>query len=642
MADLAASIAKARKAGYSDAEIAAYIAKDPAMGPKVQRARKAGYSDAQIISHLSPKRGMVEDFGRSLVGGLKESVAGIADTVGAAGLSPASVVGRMSPSNPFGMPTPMAVLGGNFFGRRAAATSDKPEGTAGNIGRAIGLNAPNAIAPGSLPARAVNVFAPALGGEAAAATAKAMGAGERGQEFARIGGSLAGAGVASLRPPNPFRREAPIETVARRTRQDPAAMQARAAEYRASGIDPTLADVVDDTGRGAIRAAANKPTPARQVANEFAEGRVENLPSRLSAQARSAMSRDPRTPDAIRAAEVARRSANADRAFSAVRGQEIQMAPETVRALRSDYGRNAIAEAAARERDPEVKAALLRLATAALDDPSTPITVGMADRISRVLGGKAQAASRTGDNDLAATLGDLARAVRDPAKAASPGYGQALEGFAADSRLVEAADVGESLMTANTDEFVAQASRLGPRERALAAAAGRRAIERKAGENVSSAAGIARRLATAPEQQQRTAALIGPQRAQQLQDAARLEARAVQNARSIQPSAGSSTFLNLEDNANLSEAAGAAGDLFRGRWGNLVGRAYEAWRTRGMSDQQIEELVRVAIDPNQTDAAIQQIAARLGPQQRQEFLSLRNAAMVGAITAGTGIPQAAP
>lgn len=642
MADLAASIAKARKAGYTDAQIAAYIAKDPNMGPKVQRARQAGYNDAQIISHLAPKRGMVEDFGRSLVGGLKESVANIADTVGAASLGPTGVIGRMSTGNPFGLPTPMAVIGGGMFGRRAAATSDKPQGAAGNVGRAIGLNAPNAIAPGSAGQRVVNVFAPAIGGELAAGTAQAMGAGERGQEFARIGGSLAGAGVASLRPPNPFRQEAPLETVARRTRQDPAAMQARAAEYRASGIEPTFADVVDDTGRGAIRAAANKPTRARQVANDFAEGRVENLPSRLSAQARSAMSRDPRTPDAIRAAEVARRSARADQAFGAVRGQEIQMAPETVRALRTDYGRGAISEAAARERDPEVKAALLRLASAALDDPSTPITIGMADRISRVLGGKAQAAARTGDNDLAATLGDLARSVREPARSASPGYAQALEGFAADSRLVEAADVGERLMTANTDEFVTQAANLGPRERALALAAGRRAIERKAGENVSTAAGIARRLATAPEQQQRTAALLGPERAAQLQQGARLEARAVQNARAIQPSAGSSTFLNLEDNANLAEAAGAAGDLFRGRWGNLVGRAYEAWRTRGMNDRQIEELVRIAIDPNQTDAAIQQVAARLAPAQRQEFLSLRNAALVGAISAGTGIQQAAP
>ena len=54
MADLSAAIAKAKQAGYSDADIAAYIAKDPTMGPKVQQARQHGYSDAEIVAHLSP------------------------------------------------------------------------------------------------------------------------------------------------------------------------------------------------------------------------------------------------------------------------------------------------------------------------------------------------------------------------------------------------------------------------------------------------------------------------------------------------------------------------------------------------------------------------------------------------------------
>jgi hypothetical protein len=58
MADLAASIAQARKAGYSDAEIAAYIGKDPTLGAKVKAARQAGYSDAEVVAHLgaSPAR----------------------------------------------------------------------------------------------------------------------------------------------------------------------------------------------------------------------------------------------------------------------------------------------------------------------------------------------------------------------------------------------------------------------------------------------------------------------------------------------------------------------------------------------------------------------------------------------------------
>lgn len=53
MADIGTKITEARKAGYSDAEIASYLARDPSLAPKIQTARKAGYKDADIIGHLS-------------------------------------------------------------------------------------------------------------------------------------------------------------------------------------------------------------------------------------------------------------------------------------------------------------------------------------------------------------------------------------------------------------------------------------------------------------------------------------------------------------------------------------------------------------------------------------------------------------
>jgi hypothetical protein len=303
------------------------------------------------------------------------------------------------------------------------------------------------------------------------------------------------------------------------------------------------------------------------------------------------------------------------------------MAPETVQALRTDYGRAAITEAARRERDPDVKAALLRLSEDVLDNPSTPITVGMADRISRVLLSQGRAA---GDSDLASTLNNLGRSVREPARQASPGYGAALEGFEQDRRLIEAAGVGENFLTRNTDEFVAQAANLDPRARALAAAAGRRAIERKSGENISTAATTARQIATAPEQQQRTAALIGPDRAQRLEQGMRLEARAIANAMDVNPKGGSSTFLNLENEDKLREAGGVAMDVIQGNKIGLIGRVFEAMKKRGMTDEQIEELVRVSIDPNTTKENIEAIARALGPEGARPWLELRNSALIAA------------
>ena len=281
----------------------------------------------------------------------------------------------------------------------------------------------------------------------------------------------------------------------------------------------------------------------------------------------------------------------------------------------------------------------MRLANDALDDPSTPITVGMADRISRTLFGRAQAATRAGDNDLAATFNSLAQSIREPARNASTGYRGALEGFAADSRMTEAAGVGEQFMARNTDEFVEAAANLSPRERALAAAAGRRAVERAAGENPSSAIGVARRLAVAPEQQRRTTALLGPDRANRFQAGMRAEVNAVENARAIAPSAGSSTFLNAADDSALNQAAGVGSAMLRGDFGQatrqIISGMYDAFRRRGLNDQQIENLVRTATDPRQTRAAIEAIAQNLGPDGPR-LLQLRNAAGVGAVGMSTG------
>ena len=611
---------------------------------KIEAADQAtAIRGAQEHYASTPKRktSASQDMFKSFGSGLLKAGAGFADTVAqagpigqimgglqtAAGLAD-TLSGRARTTS---MAAPVSVAS-TQVNRRAY----KPKTVAGEYAQTIAQNVPNAAIPGSIATRVANVFAPALVSETAGQVARGFGADESGQAIARAGGALTGAGLASVRTQNPFRAQEPAAIVARRSQQDVPAMRGRAAQFRQSGVEPTLVDVLDDSGRGLIRAAANKQTPARQVANEFAERRVLSLPDRMSAQARANMSRDPRTPGQITEAEVARRSDNANRAFGAVRGDTITMAPQTVQALRNPMGREAIAEAARRERDPEIRAALQRLANDALDDPSTPITVGMADRISRTLFGRAQAATRAGDNDLAATFNSLAQAIREPTRNASPGYRGALEGFAADSRMTEAAGVGENMLTRNTDEFVQAAAGLGGRERALAAAAGRRAIERKAGENPSSAIGVARQIAVAPEQQARTAALIGPERAARLQAGMGAETRAVVNARAIAPGAGSSTFLNAADDGALSQAAGVGMNVVRGNWGQALAGAYNAFRRRGLSDQQVEDLVRLATDPRQTDAAIEAIAQSLGPQAGPQLLQLRNAAAVGAVGVATG------
>lgn len=460
-------------------------------------------------------------------------------------------------------------------------------------------------------------------------TSEAAGAATEGtpvEGFARfaggvLGGSLMGGGRAALE-----RSRVSVEPMLKPfLSQDPAKLEAAATNYRASDIQPTLADVVSRRGQGQIRAAATVGgDDALDTVGAFREGRAQNLPDRIKGQGERLMSNDPRTPAEIKAAAVSERSKRANTAFSAVRNDEFVMPDDAVQALRTEHGRGAIREAARRERVPEVRAALNRLADAALDDPSTKITVGMADRISRVLKGKADEAYRGGDGDLGGFYSSLSHDIRAPAKDASPGYAKALKDYGEDSGLVDASDVGEALLTHNTDAFVDAATKLTPSERLLALATGRRALERAAGENPASAQGVARRMATAPEQQKRNAALMNdptnPNRAQQLQDALSLEERAVKNATVVDPGTGSRTHLNGQDAENLNKAMGIAkvgADLVHGNWLGVVG----AWaKTRGMSPANADRLVKMATDSGRLDDVIAEIRRTQGELAAADFL----------------------
>lgn len=494
---------------------------------------------------------------------------------------------------------------------------------AGRILRAAETTARNAFAGGAYGALAgagasdQGIENRVKGAQSGGATGAALGA------IAGPASTLVGAGLE--RTANAF--AAPtrkvVQRLARISGDDVAAMQARAAEYNAFGIAPTLVDATDEAGRGVIRAAASRLTPGRQAAQDFANSRALDLPDRIGAQARRTMSQDPRTPAQIAAEVGERRRVQADAAFGAVRNEPVQPTDDMILALRTPAAKEAIGDAIQRERDPTVRAALARLQNNAFDNPAeTGLTVGMADRVSRVLIGKAQAAARNGDNDLAMTLGSLGRAIRVPAANANAGYRKALDQYAAESRVLDAANRGEDLLRRNTDEFVADVATLSPEERAVALAAGRRAVERAAGESVASAPAVARRLATAPEQMARNRALMGPERAAAFQGGVAAEERALQNAQQIAPRSGSKTANQTQDSAQLVGAfeagAKAVGNMARG---DFLGVAADWLKSRGMSDAEAQALVAIATDPARLDQAFRILESRIGTQGARDFTS---------------------
>lgn len=398
-------------------------------------------------------------------------------------------------------------------------------------------------------------------------------------------------------------------------------MRARQAEYAAAGLRPTFVDVVDEAGQGYLSGAALR-LPARPAARAYGAQKRAGLPGEISAQARRVMSADPRNPQEIAEELATARNAVADQAYGAVRGEAFTMPPETVQALRSDYGRAAIAEAARRERDPETRAALLRLSTDALDNPSTPITVGMADRIARVLNSQRQVALRADDRDLAATVGGIADDVRNPARAAVPGYGQAVDGYTAGSRLIEAAARGEDFLARNTDEFAADMAGYSDAERVLPRATGRRAIERAAGESLGAAPGVAERLAYAPEQQARNRALLGEEDARRLEQGMGLAHESWRRAQAMSPSVGSPT---APKNVAADAVAGVIDtgvNAAQALHGNVVPMARQLLKAKGLDDQQAARLVQMATDPDQLEDVLLILEARIGQQGAQEFLRL--------------------
>lgn len=407
---------------------------------------------------------------------------------------------------------------------------------------------------------------------------------------------------------------------AARSPQNVNALTGEAARYRAEEIAPVFADVINDGGRGTMRALATRQTPARESARGFAEGRAAGLQDRVSTQARRTISDDPRQPARIREEITGRRNRQADQQFGAVRGDRISPDREILEALRTPAMRPAIEEAAtsaANRGDMETAGMLRNLAGDAMDyGADAQITVGMADRIARSLNGRAEALKRAGNNDAAASHFALAERLRGGARQQVPGYDDALKAYGQDSGLAAATELGEQFMTMEADAFAAAVSRLSPDEQQIARAAARRAVERQAGTQ-GNAPGVAQRLANGREQGARTAALVGD--AAPVQRAMGAELQTLRNAQAVNPAQGSQTSQNLQDAAG---AIGVGRDVATGNVLGLAGRAMNAIRARGFNDAEAEAVVTAAIDPARTDELIRMLSERMS---RREARSLARA-----------------
>lgn len=436
-----------------------------------------------------------------------------------------------------------------------------------------------------------------------------------GRQLTNALGGLAPTALREATEANPLATA--VRRFADRSPQEGNALLTEAQRFRAEDIAPTFADVVNDGGRGTMRALATRQTPARQAAREFADGRAAGLQDRLSAQSRRTISDDPRQPAQIREEITTRRNALADRQFGAVRGDRVSPDRDIIEALRTPAMRPAIEEAAtsaANRGDMETAQMLRDLAGDALDyGADAQMTVGMADRIARSLNGRADAFQRAGNNDAAASHFAIAERLRGGARQQVPGYDEALNAYAQDSGLAAATELGEQFMSMEADAFASAVSRLSPEEQTIARAAARRAVERQAGTQ-GQAPGVAQRLANGREQATRTTALLGD--AEPVQRAMGTELQTLRNAQGINPAQGSPTSMNAQD---AMGAAGAARDVVTGNVPGLLARTINAVRARGFNDAEAQALVEAAIDPTRTDELVGMLAQRMNRREARNL-----------------------
>lgn len=773
----------------------------------IPKDKKAPAKKAGAFDHLIPqKRTLVED-----VTGFMANVnrgLGVGDEI-AAGLATAGdvVTGKVKPGG-VGVTGALRGLKAGFDENMAEQRAIEDDFAArrpmtASLGKGFGMAASAAVPAAPIAASSSIAMTAARAGTQGAAMGYGYGMVDRGDlaertDAANVGamtGAVLGAGIGgagqALANRSVSRPERAVRQLARRSGQTAETMRTAADDIRANGFEsPTITDVVDESGRGVLRAAASRQTPARETARNFAEQRAMDLPDRMSQQARTHISDDPRSVVELEADVTRRLAAGAPEEFVSGEGgaavsarlnsefdaanQVVNRAYDAARAAAPDAAFLPQAERpqlaanlreAVRDFSPQDVPRVTRvltdidnLGTTTLRDlyegrarlgnlraSNDPVEARAAGQLVRALDGEiADAAERgviagdpevvglwrtaiaarrdlgrqyqgddliqtltergvhgdgrvnvvapedasnallgrSGVSNRADTLRDLTR-IRDRVGADSAEwrglqreaagrllnrdagretYGQAWDRFSRDnpelaSLLMSDADaaaldaarrgieeagadgaalrLGRGFMGHNSQEFVPQAEALTGDRRAMALAAARRDVERRSGESVANAPGVARRLSTAPEQRRRNAALLGDA-APAFEAGMATEARMVQNAADISPRTGSQTQLRSQDAENLAEGVRDVMAVSTGEPTAILGVVANRLKTLGMSDRDAQALVEIATDPARLQEAIRYLEPRVGRMEAIDIirkLRLTNVVAVGGASA---------
>lgn len=495
-------------------------------------------------------------------------------------------------------------------------------GVAGNVARSAGLGATYGGIAGF--GSAEGNFGERVG-EAAMGAALGGGVGVLGVPVA----AAISRGANALMTRNTPRAALALDRAANalRPRTNVADVAQRRNALRGAGAVPTFASATDEAGRGYIRAAASRMTPARDVVQKRADTAALNLPDRMSRVARRVVSSDRRTPQQVIDDLMEQQSRLARETYAEPYSLTINITPELRSALTGAEGQAAIQRAlrgAEARRDTAVIEDLRRLqrvvrqgltgqeaqtgynAMRAAAPPPAPISGAALDRIQIAMRERSQRATQANARDVAAGIAGRRAQVNETLDGFE-GLREARQAYATSEANINAAEAADNFVRPGAaDEFVDIMGAASDRAPARAVAA--RAIERAAGENISSAPGVARRIAHAPEQQARNRALLGEEGARRLQDAMAAEERTMQDLRFVAPNTGPKTQVAGQDAAATAADVGWA--VVSAAHSNplpLLSRLAMRLRTAGLSDADAAAVAEVSTNPQMLDDLIQRI-----------------------------------
>lgn len=282
--------------------------------------------------------------------------------------------------------------------------------------------------------------------------------------------------------------KAAVDVIAARVPQNVKEMRTRAAEMRDTGHEPTLTNVVDESGRGLIAAMARKSGPGREAAQRAYDARRLSAPERIDRNMAAAIEADAGDPavaaqlkrplDQTVAGLKEQRSTEMQAAMDPIRGEPVPLNPRMFEILNTADGQRAISQAMRTVTDKPTLDAMRSLQSlirnsGKLIDPRLPpavqekvmgelaskggMNVDIADRLAR----KFNAMADTAPADAQRALRGFATELRDHARTSVPGYDAALKKYATTSKSLDAVDVGSDFMTPNAaDDFATRAAKL--------------------------------------------------------------------------------------------------------------------------------------------------------------------------------------